>query len=493
MGQATDRASFSDDDYTRFRDRLGASLKALEKMLKTPGFGQGSRSFGAELELYIVDGQGRPLPINREIQQAMNDSRLTLELNRFNLEYNFTPVLISEDCFRTTAQEAREAIEGINHCAARWQGSVFPVGILPMLQVSDLGLQVMTDEPRYHALTQELSRIRGGPFAVNIKGEDSIDVEIEDVTLEGANTSFQIHLRTSPDEFADLYNAIQLVTPLVLAISANSPLLFGKRLWHETRVPLFKQSIDCRRPDPLHPRPARVNYGNAWLRHGALEVFAEVVRLYRPVLPVCSDEDPFTVLSGGGTPQLSELRLQMGTVWLWNRPVYDPADGGHLRIEMRTLPAGPTVTDMMANAALMIGLARLLQASMNELIPSIPFDYCVRNFYRAAEKGLSAELIWPSTGQSEPEYHTAAAILRRLLPMLPAQLSEMGFVETDFLPLLDVISERLETRQTGAQWQLDKLSELQKMMGPKEALLAMQQAYEENALSDIPVAQWEVR
>ncbi|MEX2333662.1 MAG: glutamate-cysteine ligase family protein [Pseudohongiella sp.] len=490
MGQATERTDFTEEDFVRFRDRLGSNLKSLEKLLQTPGFGDGPMSFGAELELYIVNEQGRPLPINKEIQQALGDDQLTLELNRFNLEYNFSPVLVRDSCFGKTEAQALTALSRINTCAGHWQGSVFPIGILPTLTPDDLGLPVMTDEPRYHALTDELRRIRGGPFSVNIHGEDRIDMEMEDVTLEGANTSFQVHLKVRPAEFADLYNAIQLVTPLVMAISANSPLLFGKRLWHETRVPLFKQSIDCRRPDPLHPRPARVNYGNAWVRHGAYELFAEAVRLYRPILPVCGEEDPFVVMSAGQAPQLSELRLQMGTVWLWNRPVYDPADGGHLRIEMRTLPAGPSIKDMMANAALMIGLARLLQASMGELIPSIPFEYCVRNFYRAAEKGLAAKIIWPSTGQSEPEYHSAASILARLLPMLPRQLSEMGFVESDFTPLLEIIRERLESRQTGAQWQLDRLAALQKTMSLEEALLAMQQDYQRNSLQNVPVAQW---
>lgn len=492
MGQATKRTAFTEDEFIRFRDRLGSNLKSLETLLQTPGFGDGPMSFGAELELYIVNRQGRPLPINKEIQQTLNDDQLTLELNRFNLEYNFSPVLVRDACFRQTEAQALAALTRINACAERWQGSVFPIGILPTLQATDLGLPVMTDEPRYHALTDELRRIRGGPFRIQIQGDDKIDLEMEDVTLEGANTSFQVHLKVRPDEFADFYNAIQLVTPLVMAISANSPLLFGKRLWHETRVPLFKQSIDCRRPDPLHPRPARVNYGNAWVRHGAHELFAEAVRLYRPILAECSDEDPFVVMSAGKAPQLRELRLQMGTVWLWNRPVYDPADGGHLRIEMRTLPAGPSIKDMMANAALMVGLARLLQSSMSDLIPSIPFDYCVRNFYRAAEKGLAARLIWPSTSQSEPEYHSAANILARLIPMLPGQLSEMGFVESDFAPLLAVISERLESRQTGAQWQLDKLAVLQKSMSLEEALLVMQQAYQGKSLQNVPVAQWDL-
>lgn len=490
MGLAIDRTDFTEEDFTRFRDRLGTNLKALEKLLAQPEFGGGPLTFGAELELYIVDANGRPLLINQDIQKSLNDPQLTLELNRFNLEYNFSPVLVSNHCLKATEQEALSALKKINRCAERWGGKVFPIGILPTLKSTDLGRQVMTDLPRYHALTDELSRIRRGPFTIDIKGEEHANLEMEDVTLEGANTSFQIHLRVPPAEFADTYNAIQLVTPLVLAASANSPLLFGKRLWHETRVPLFKQSIDSRRPDPIHPRPARVNYGHSWMRKSALELFTEVVRLYRPIIPICSDEDPFSALRAGDTPQLQELRLQMGTVWLWNRPVYDPVDGGHLRIEMRTLPAGPSVVDMMANAALIIGLARLMQSSINQLLPSIPFDYCVRNFYRAAEQGLAAELIWPSTTQSEPEYRTAANILNNLLPMIPEQLAALGFQNNDVAPLLKIIHERLDNRQTGAQWQLDKLTSLRKQMALPEALQAMQEQYQDYSLRNVPVSEW---
>ncbi len=490
MGLSIDRTDYTEDDYTRFRDRLGTNLKSLEKLLEQPGFGEGPITMGAELELYIVDKEGRPLLINQKIQKALNDPQLTLELNRYNLEYNFSPVRISENCFGATAREALAALEKINKCADKWGGSVFPIGILPTLLPGDLGPHVMTDLPRYHMLTDELRAIRREQFAISIHGLDSIDVKMEDLTLEGANTSFQIHLRVPPSEFADMYNAIQLVTPLALAASANSPLLFGKRLWHETRVPLFKQSIDCRPPDPSHPRPARVNYGHGWLRRGALELFSEAVRLYRPVIPLCGEEDPFSVLRAGGVPSLQELRLHLGSVWLWNRPVYDPVDGGHLRIEMRTLPAGPSVTDMLANTALLIGLARLLQNSVKEMLPALPFEYCARNFYRAAEHGLAAELIWPSTTQSEPEFRTAANILGDLLPLIPEQLASMGFVRTDFEPLLQVISERIDNRQTGAQWQLDKLAALSKDMPHKEALQQMQVQYQKNCLQNIPVSTW---
>lgn len=490
MGTAIEHIEFTEENYQKFSARLRDNLRAFRRLADTPGFGSGEPSFGAELELYIVDQRGRPLHINQDIQKELNDPQLTLELNRYNLEYNFSPVLVRDHCLHRTQAEALRALQRIDTCAGKWHGKTVPVGILPTLQQTDTGYHAMTKLPRYEALTRELTKVRGGPFHIHIEGQDIIDLATEDVTLEGANTSFQIHLKVPVKEFADTYNALQLVTPLVLALGSNSPILFGHRLWHETRVPLFKQSIDCRRPDPLHPRPARVNYGHGWLRLGAVELFAESVYLYRPILPLLSEEDPLEVLEQGGTPQLHELRLQQGSVWLWNRPVYDPADGGHLRIEMRALPAGPSVADMLANAALLIGLTKVMQEKINRLLPAVPFDYCIRNFYRAAEMGLDAELIWPSATQNEPSYFKAGDILRDLLPRVPDHLAASGFQAADVTPFLDIARERLDSGQTGSRWQLRKLGELEKQMPREKALIAMLQEYQQLSSRNLPVARW---
>jgi len=490
VGRNIDRVSFTPEDYQRFSARLRDNLRAFRELVAQPGFGEGEASFGAELELYLVDDTGRPLHLNQEIQQALQDPQLTLELNRYNLEYNFSPVLARDHCFHKTQAEALDALERIDACAQRWHGNTVAVGILPTLRQADAGYHAMTKTARYEALTRELIKLRGGPFEVEIHGEESIALQMEDVTLEGANTSFQAHLKVPVREFADTYNAIQLVTPLVLALATNSPTLFGHRLWQETRVPLFKQSIDCRRPDPQHPRPARVNYGHSWLRRGAVELFAECIYLYRPVLPLLSEEDPLQVLKAGGVPQLEELRLQQGSVWLWNRPVYDPADGGHLRIEMRTFPAGPSVADMLANSALLIGLAKLVQPMINRLLPAIPFDYCIHNFYRAAEKGLEAEMIWPSPEQNEPEYHPVREILSGLLPQVPEALANAGFAADDFQPFLDIAEERLAKGQTGSRWQLARLAELERELPREKALSQMLQDYRQLSRQNIPVARW---
>lgn len=490
MGLAITQTSFSEQDFARYSERLGENLSALSELLNRPGFGVGPTSFGAELELYIIDDQGYPKCINQQMQADLDDPLCTLELNRFNLEYNFEPVWVTEGPFRVTEKAALKALQKMEKCAVSHQAHVLPIGILPTLRRSDVGYQAMTRIPRYDVLTRELREIRGGPFTIDIRGQDHIHLEMQDVTLEGANTSFQIHLRVPPTEFADTYNAVQLVTPLAMALGANSPSLFGRQLWHETRIPLFKQSIDCRPPDPVNPQPARVNFGHSWIRKGALELFKEAVYLYRPLMPVVSDEDPLAVVREGGVPALGELRLQQGSVWLWNRPVYDPSEGGHLRIEMRALPAGPSMADMLANAVLIIGLAELVKPMVNRWLPAIPFEYAVRNFYRAAEFGLQAELIWPSESQREPTYHSAAMILHRLLPQLPQALTAAGYPSVDFLPYIDVLQQRLESGQTGAVWQTERLKQHRKHLDLEPALQAMVQDYRANVAANLPVGAW---
>ncbi|GAB1262477.1 glutamate--cysteine ligase [Aurantivibrio plasticivorans] len=490
MGIEVDRTEFSAEDYRAFGKRVRDNLYVLERLLAKPNFGAGPTTFGAELELYLIDNNGHPLLLNQDIQNQLQDPQLTLELNRYNLEYNFSPYAISDNCLAKTEAEALSVLKRINECAQQWGGSAIPVGILPTLQAADTGYHVMTKTKRYEALTKQLSEIRGGPFTIDIQGSEHLNHSMQDVTLEGACTSFQIHLRVAPERFADTYNALQLVTPLALALGANSPILFGHRLWHESRIPLFKQSIDCRRPDPAHPTPARVNYGHSWLRHGASELFAESIYLYQPILPLISTEDPLEIYNQGGVPSLHELRLQQGSVWLWNRPVFDPADEGHLRIEMRALPAGPTIVDMMANAALLIGLTEMQRIGINEKLPAIPFEYCIKNFHRAAEHGLNAELIWPDIKQNKLTYRPVTEILKDLLPKLSEHLTAIGFLHADFDRLLGVIDERLQARQNGAQWQLNKLRQLEQQLSRPAALVAMIQEYRENSAANIPVAQW---
>jgi gamma-glutamyl:cysteine ligase YbdK (ATP-grasp superfamily) len=493
MGVDIEKISFEAEDYHGFRVRLEENLSALKYLLEQPGFGQGKGSIGAELEIYIVDHDGRPLHVNQQILDDAADEQLTLELNRYNLEYNLSPYGLDEQPFLNTEKEICKKLAYLESLAEKYDGRIVTVGILPTLSQEDFGFHSMSDRPRYHALVNQLIKKRGSSFKIHINGADPLQLEMNDVTLEGANTSFQMHYRVKPEVFADTYNAFQLMTPLALAISANSPGIFGHLLWHETRVPLFKQSIDIREQDRYHCHtPPRVNFGNGWLRRGAFELFNESVRTYDPLLPICDNENSLEVIKNNGIPKLRELCLHQGSVWLWNRPVYDGNDEAHLRIEMRSLPAGPTPIDMLAGAALLIGLAEGVRDEINNLLPALPFYLAEYNFYRAAQHGLDAKLVWPTQQQSGCQEKPIREILRSLLPVAVNGLLKIGIGKEEVDRYMRVIENRLENGQTGAVWQRDCLLHLEKSLSRQQSLRVMLEKMMVNGRSNLPVSEWRI-
>ncbi|MEZ0285833.1 MAG: glutamate--cysteine ligase, partial [Thermoleophilia bacterium] len=324
-----------------------------------------------------------------------------------------------------------------------------------------------------------------------IDGPETLDVELPGIVAEAANAAFQIHLRVTPADFARTFNAAQLATGPALAAAANSPTFLGKLLWDETRVPLFHQAIDGHQGGEEVWRPSRVAFGYGWVRRGILELLQESVALHEVVLPLTEAEDPLEVVRAGGVPQLAELRLHHGTTWRWNRPVYDPAGGGHLRIELRALPAGPSVIDMAANAAFLIG-ATLGLADEEWMIPAMPFELARRNFYRAARDGLGAELLWPARQAPSPRPMPAAEVVERLIPVARRGLDRAGVDADEAGALLDVMGERVTAEVTGARWQRAALAAIEERMMRGTALAATLDAYIEAQFSGLPVHRWPI-
>jgi hypothetical protein len=451
MGVSINREEFDDADYARFSVKLNESVIALREVLARPSFGVGPASLGVELELNLVDNRGRPSPLNRLALASANDPRLTLEADRFNLEINSRPVAARGAPFAALGADLGSALEAAERAAALHGARVVTIGILPTLREEDL---VLTDGVRYRALSAGLRRARKTAFRVHIEGDDTLTLAIGDVVLEGANTSLQVHMRVSPTAFARTYNAAQIATAPALAVSANSPTFLGRRLWEETRIALFRQSVDDRADATDDDwRAARVSFGHGWVREGVAELFAETIAMHAPLLPVAGDEDPIACVRAGGVPQLDELHLHNSTVWRWNRPVYDAADNGHLRIEMRALPAGPTILDMMANAAFLCGLTAGLASECDALLHRIAFGQVRRNFYQAARHGMDAELLWPCDEAPSPRLTTIRALLPRLLPIAQRGLEELGVDPGEIARLLGVIVARVERGITGAGWQ----------------------------------------
>jgi hypothetical protein len=491
MGLEIDRDRFVESDFVRFEQRLRDSLAALHAVLQRSDFGLGPTTIGSELELDLVDRDGRPALVNREVLARTLDPRVTLEIDRFNLEINSAPVLLAGDCFTTLARALSEDLKEVERAAATCGARVATIGILPTLTEGDLKSSALTDGNRYRALSAGLRRLRREPFMFDIEGQDRLSLMSDDVAFEGANTSLQVHLRVEPAAFANLYNAAQIAIAPVLAIAANSPLFLGRRLWDETRVVLFRQAVDDRHDGSDDGwRNARVSFGHGWVRHGAHELFAESVVQYDPLLPVLGAEDPLAVIRAGGTPMLAELRLHQGTVWRWNRAVYDGSADGHLRIEMRALPSGPTPSDMVANAAFLIGLTLALADDIDDLLNGLTFGQARRNFYEAARRGLDADLLWPATPGGRAQPTGVRNLVERLLPQAARALVRAGVPDVETERWLGIISERTRCGQTGARWQRRVFDRLRASGTVEQASRDVLALYLSQSATRLPVHEW---
>jgi gamma-glutamyl:cysteine ligase YbdK (ATP-grasp superfamily) len=491
MGQRITRTTFDAEDYARFHRRLAECLTTLGQLLERPGFGVGATTVGAELELFLVDKRGRPLFQNDAVRAAVNDPRISFEIDRFNLEVNASPTAIHGHPFSVLGAELNLLLDRVGAAAARQGGRSALIGILPTLRESDLVDEAMSAAQRYHALNAGLRRMRAGdPFRIDVVGADHLQLASDGMALEGANTSFQVHLRVNPADFVRTFNAVQLATAPALAVACNSPTFLGHRLWDETRVALIKQSTDDRDGREPRRRIARVAFGTGWLRGGPLDLFAESVRSHEPLLPVLDNRHLSAAALESHAPSLAELRLHQGTVWRWNRAIYDPAGGGHLRIEMRALPAGPTVLDMLANAALLVGLSLSLANRDPDWTYQLSFERAEHNFLEAARHGLAAELSWPLERSGGVTTLPVDELVSELLPGARDGLVHAGVASDEADHLLDVIASRVATKQTGATWQRSTLAAVEPVLGRDAGITAMFEQYLEYAASEEPVHTW---
>ena len=440
-------------------------LRALAFMLEHGRLESGVQRIGAEQEMFLIDRDFRPAAVSLEVLNHASDARLTTEIARFNLEANLTPLLLTGGCFRRMEQELNELVALTGKSAATLEADVLLSGILPTLKKSDLTLENLTPIARYHELDRGVIRLRGGPFSIHIKGLDELQITHDNIMMESCNTSFQIHFQTNPAEFAALYNVAQAITAPLLAAAVNSPVLFGHRLWQETRVALFQHSTDGRsRPQLARSHPTRVSFGDGWLQYSVIALFHDQISRFRPIMITQPDEDPFQVLARGETPMLSALRMYNSTVWRWNRACYGVAEGvAHLRIENRALPAGPTIVDEIANSAFFAGLMLALPQEYGDISKRMVFDDAKSNFFRAARHGLDAQFNWID-GQVYP---ASSLVLEQLLPLARQGLEGANVETADVDKYLGIVEARVRSRQTGARWILKSLAAMEQA-GPKD-------------------------
>ena len=490
VGEDVKRTTYTRVDRQEYRRKVQLCLDVFEAMLTQSSFEFEHPLTGMEIECNLVDDDYQPAMKNSDVLAAIADPAYQTELGAYNIEFNVPPRPLGGDTAVQLEGEVRASLNAAETKAGAGGAHIVMVGILPTLMPEHLASGWMSKSSRYVALNDSIFKARGEDIQIDIDGPEPLSMKSTSIAPESACTSMQLHLQVSPDNFAATWNAAQVLAGPQLALGANSPYFFGHHLWSETRIELFAQSTDTR-PDELKSQGVRprVWFGERWIT-SISDLFEENVRYFSPLLPEVSDEDPVAELQAGRAPQLAELRLHNGTVYRWNRPVYDVVAGRpHLRVENRVLPAGPTVVDMLANAAFYYGMLRTLSEAERQVWTAMEFTAAQRNFTRAARDGMQAELFWPSRGT----VGAAKLVLDELLPMAYAGLDRWGVAAEVRDRLLGVIEGRARAGRNGASWQVATVGALERRGLARPAALAdMLRLYCAHMHSNEPVHTWDV-
>lgn len=474
------------NDFTRC---LLRDVHLMEQMIEKDWFETGQMHIGAEQEFCLIGKHFKPITKATEVLQKLNHPSFTTELGQFNIEANLAPQAFKADCFSKIEGELNTLLSKLDPVCQELGIDYLLTGILPTLRKFDLSLENITPLDRYYALAEAIKKMRGKDFELHLKGYDELNLKFDSVMLEACNTSFQVHLQVRPDEFVDQYNIAQLLAGPTVAVGSNSPMLFGKRLWHETRIALFQKSVDTRiTNEHIRDRSPRVMFGTNWLKHSVLELFKEDISRFRVMLMTGQEDSSQTDFEQGITPKLKALSIHNSTVYRWNRPCYgiSPSGKPHLRIENRVLPSGPTVLDEMANAAFWLGAMNGFKDHFQNIPELIEFDQVKSNFYGAATQGMNAKVRWLK-GQ---RLSMNELILKELLPIAQEGLIKNNVNRNDIDKYLDVIKERVEANQNGTNWILKSYSHLAKDATKEEILLSITSSMHKNQQANRPVHRW---
>lgn len=472
----------------RFVTAILKDMKALDLMLERNMFERDTMRIGAEQEFCFVDKNLKPAMIGLEVLALLKDPHFTTELALFNLEANLDPLKFTGDALSRMENQLNGLLEKADKIAYDHGARILLTGILPTIKKSDLEFENITPYPRYHALNDAMIKQRGGDFEFNIKGTDELVTKHNSMLFEACNTSFQVHLQVNPDEVVDKYNWAQAIAGPVLAACTNSVLLFGKRLWDETRIAVFEQTVDLKSlKNPEREIKSRVDFGSGWLVDSITEIFQHDVAYHKLLLAGDIEEDAMEMLRQGKVPKLTALSLFNGTIYKWNRACYGISDGlPHIRIENRYIPAGPTVVDEMANTAFWLGLMEGMPEDIGDIATLMDFDHAKLNFIKAAQMGLGAQFRWKD-GQ---RYTAQDLILNRLIPRARKGLEKMKIDPQDIDKFLGIIENRVLNHQTGSIWASQSFTELRRSASVEEAVVSVTAGMLKRQQSGNPVHTW---
>lgn len=478
----------SETSRLSFTRALLDDLKALEIMLEKGVVESGISRIGAEQEFCLVNEQMRPSDQSIQILEAINDEHFTTELAKFNLEINLDPQELNATAFERVENQLMALLNKAKAALKNREESVILTGILPTISTNEIKLDYMTPMPRYFALNQMLTTLRGSDFRLNLFGVDELSLKHDSVMFEACNTSFQLHLQIDPDDFIKSFNWAQAIAGPVLSACVNSPMLLGRELWSETRIALFQQSIDTRGVSKaLKDQPSRVAFGDAWAKGSVVDLYKNEITRHKIILSQSIEENSLDTLQNGGIPKLKAISLYNGTIYNWNRPCYGVGNGkAHLRIENRYIPSGPTVKDQMANFAFWVGLMKGRTTEGDKVHELMDFKDAKSNFIKAARYGTESIMSWYGEAISAPEL-----IEQKLISIAAAGLKSVGLNDATIQQYLNVILQRVK-KQTGAQWMVNQYRELKRFHKQDDALVALTKKIYENQQEEKPVHTWSV-
>ncbi len=486
MGEHKVIASTSEVIHAQFIEHLLTDIKSLEYMLEHKLFESNIVRIGAEQEFCLVNGDWRPARNSDEILTAIDDPHFTTELAKYNLEINLDPLELKGDCFRVMDGQLEDLLLKANEIAKQHGSKVVLTGILPTISQNHLKLDYLCDRPRYHILNKQLMKMRGSHFYLHLMGVDELSIRHDSVLYEACNTSFQMHLQIEPDDFISSFNWAQAISGPALSACTNSPLLLGRELWNETRIALFRQSIDTRHISlALKDQLPRVSFGHDWAHGSVVDIYKENISQYKTVLATPIDENSMEVLEKGGIPKLKALALHSGTIYPWNRACYGVGGGKpHLRIENRYIPSGPSRIDEMANFAFWVGLMVGRPKAYDTMPDRMNFKDAKSNFIKSARYGKEAVHSW-----NDELMPVRKLLTTELLPLAYSGLESVGIPKEDREKYLSVIENRIATKN-GAQWIICNFRDLQKENKTDQSLRLLTRAMYKNQKKNLPVHEW---
>jgi hypothetical protein len=481
MGQEINRIQFTPEDFRAFEERLVRESELLRQALAAGRFSESGYTGGFELESWLVDHNYFPAPINEPYLARLNDPLVVPELSKFNVELNGTPQSLAGNALSRMEAELTRTWQRCLDVAHQLDASLVMIGILPTISESQLVMKNVSPLNRYYALNEQVLQHRAGqPIRIRINGREQLDIVHHDVMLEAATTSFQVHLQTPAREALRYYNSSIILSAPMVAACANSPFLFGKDLWDETRIPLFEQAVDLGGFHGLDDPERRVTFGSGYLSDSPYECFEENLRRYPVLLPIRFDTPP---------EAFAHVRLHNGTIWRWNRMLIGSDEGGapHLRIEHRVIPSGPSIADQIANAALYFGLvhfyAKLNPGHSQPPEERMTFATARSNFYAAARHSLAAPFTWLDDVRTDAR----SLLLDELIPQAMFGLKQLGIAPDEAEHYLGIVRARVATGQTGSAWQRAYAEQTGR------DFLLLSAAYLREQRSGKPVHEWDLQ